>query len=55
MYGYCYYNDSFDMNKTKRYESQASILQKLKKQFNKKVVELGSVEKVDKLTYSSQI
>lgn len=31
VYGYCYYNDSFDSNRTKPYESQASILQKMKR------------------------
>lgn len=34
VYGYCYYNDSFDSNRTKRYESESSILQRIKKQFN---------------------
>lgn len=48
VYGYCYYNDttSGEVQK-KRYESQYSILQKLKQQYNDKVVETGSPENVE--------
>jgi hypothetical protein len=41
VYGYCYYNDSMASNKTKRYETQHTILQKLKQQFAQKAREAG--------------
>lgn len=33
VYGYCYYNDSMASDKTKRYETQHTILQKMKQKF----------------------
>jgi hypothetical protein len=41
VYSYCYYNDSFDANKTKKFESQHGILNSLKKQYREKLFELG--------------
>ena len=54
VYGYCYYNDSMASNKTKRYETQHTILQKMKQQFAEKAREAGSPENVVELTYSNK-
>lgn len=54
VYGYCYYNDSMASNKTKRYETQYTILQKVKEQFAQKAKEAGSSENVVELTYSNK-
>ena len=54
VYGYCYYNDSTAEGEKRRFESQYSILQKVKQQFNEKVAETGSAENVNDLVYSSK-
>jgi hypothetical protein len=54
VYGYCYYNDSMASNKTKRYETQYSILQKVKQQFAEKAREAGSPRDVVDLVYSNK-
>jgi hypothetical protein len=41
-------------NKTKRYETQHTILQKVKQQFAQKAREAGSPENVVELTYSNK-
>lgn len=55
VYGYCYYNDTTSgEGEKRRFESQYSILQKVKQQFNEKVAESGSAENVKDLVYSSK-
>lgn len=55
VYGYCFYNDTTGVEGSKKlYDSQYSILQKLKKQYREKVVETGSADNVKELIYSSK-